>query len=157
MRSTKNRVRLCAILLCLNLIFIWGNSLMPGEVSDRISRWAAEFLGSSLDIPADMEQGHSLLRKLAHFSEFACLGLLLCWRAGMAGKRGMDLAVLTLLGGIVTACLDETIQIFVAERSSSLVDVWIDVSGVVIGMIFLLMGHHLIKRIYGKTKLEDNL
>lgn len=154
MRSSKTRIRFCMVLLFLNLIFIWGNSLMPGAVSDRISRWVGDMFGSALDIPVnETEGGHGLLRKAAHFSEFACLGLLLCWRTCMAGRTGKDLAALTLLGGITAACVDETIQIFAQGRNSSLADVWIDTCGAAAGMIFLILGHYMIK--HGKNHLED--
>ena len=42
-RSDK-RIRLCCVLLVCNLAFIWGNSLMPGEVSGAFSDWVTAFL-----------------------------------------------------------------------------------------------------------------
>lgn len=39
MIRTDKRLRLCVTLLVLILVFIWGNSLMPGEVSQAISNW----------------------------------------------------------------------------------------------------------------------
>ena len=37
MIRTDKRMRLCTALLICNLIFIWGNSLLPGSVSGAIS------------------------------------------------------------------------------------------------------------------------
>ena len=37
MKRTKRRMTLCAVLLLCNLAFIWGNSLLPAEVSGQIS------------------------------------------------------------------------------------------------------------------------
>ncbi|MBQ7801963.1 MAG: VanZ family protein [Oscillospiraceae bacterium] len=151
MRRTDKRVRLCTCLICLVLIFIWGNSLMNAEASSRISGWVGRLLGSILNLSAEeTEGGHGLLRKLAHFSEFALLGLLLCWRLGMAGKAGKELVCLTMAGGLAAACVDETIQIFVSGRSSSLIDVWIDTGGALAGMIFLILGHHFVITKHGK-------
>ena len=158
MKYSQKRIRLCTCLLIINLIFIWGNSLMPGEISSRISGWVGELVKNLLNLPVGEEEGgHGLLRKIAHFSEFACLGALICWRLGMAGVTGRSLAALALFGGLATACMDETIQIFVPDRASSLIDVWIDTSGAAVGMIFLLLGYHLIKRKHGKKHLEDTL
>lgn len=143
-------------LLSLNLVFIWGNSLMPGEVSGQISRWIAELIGRFLDLPvSETEGGHGLLRKLAHFSEFACLGALLCWRLGMMRETGKHLTALTLFGGLLTACVDETIQVFVPGRGPGLIDVWIDTSGAAVGMVLLILGHHWFKRKHGKKLLEE--
>lgn len=145
-RSAK-RLRWCTLLLILNLAVIWGNSLIPGEISGRISGFVTELLGMLLGLTAgESGGGHGLLRKLAHFSEFACLGTLLTWRFAMGAQRGKALITQTLLGGLMAACVDETIQIFVDGRGSSLLDVWIDACGAAVGMAVLLFGHHLIKK-----------
>ena len=44
MICTKNRLRLCAALLIANLAFIWGNSMLPGEVSGAFSDWVKSLL-----------------------------------------------------------------------------------------------------------------
>ena len=129
----KNRTRLCGTLILLNLVFIWGNSLLPGELSGALSNWLGSLLGL---VGSDPGGGTGLLRKLAHFSEFASLGFLLCWLASLKGERGFHLFALALLGGLLTACIDESIQILTPDRGSSLVDVWIDTSGVVLAALF---------------------
>ena len=125
MKRTSRRIRLCLVLLVFILMFIWGNSLLPGEVSARLSQWVKNFLSHILPgIPSDPQAGGHLLRKLAHFSEFACLGVLLAWLY------------------VLAACVDETIQSFVAGRGSSLLDVWLDTAGAAVGIICLLTGYH---------------
>ena len=42
-----------------------------------------------------------------------------------------------LLGGLLSACVDETIQIFAAGRVSCLTDVWIDTAGVCTGLLLM--------------------
>ena len=44
-----------------------------------------------------------------------------------------------LLGGMTTALMDETIQLRSVSRTSSVVDVWIDMSGVVAGLFVALI------------------
>ena len=130
MKKTNFRLRLCIALLVLNLVFIWGNSLLPGEISGAFSRWVKELLGIA---PGDPHTGHGMLRKLAHFTEFACLGLCLQWLHGMLRKPVWR----SLLCGFAAACLDECIQIFVPDRGPAIKDVLIDTSGVLLGVMLL--------------------
>ena len=129
-----SRVRLCLMLISMNLAFIWGNSLLPGEVSAALSNWLGGLLGVGGE---GAPQGTGLLRKLAHFSEFACLGYLLARLASLKGERGFHLAAPAMLGGLLAALVDESIQLITPDRGPSLVDVWIDTSGVVIGIAML--------------------
>ena len=136
----NRRTRLCAALIILNLCFIWGNSMLPGEASAALSDWLGRLLGLGKEDPS---QGTGLLRKLAHFSEFASLGFLLAWFAHLKGERGFHLFAPALLGGLLTACIDESIQLMTPARGPSLVDVWIDTSGVVIGIAALFGVYYL--------------
>ena len=133
------------VLILLNLAFIWGNSLVDGEVSGDLSggilAWINSFLG--LD-QAGAELLHHLIRKAAHFTEFACLGALLAWNCQLRGEK--HTAVLPALLGMAAAVVDESIQLFTPDRGPSLTDVWIDTSGVVAGMMLLLLGYHLMKK-----------
>lgn len=138
MIRTENRLRLCWTLLILNLCFIWGNSLLPGTVSGQFSDWVKELLHSFL--PGGHSGGSGgLLRKIAHFTEFACLGAVFSWLFGML-KRHPGLA---LVCGFGVACVDETIQRFVPDRGPSLWDVGIDTCGCIVGMLILLTGHFI--------------
>ena len=74
MVKTGSRIRLCVILLVLNVAFIWGNSLMTAEVSRAISSFVKTVLSFLLSGGGEQgQEGDHLLRKLAHFTEFACL------------------------------------------------------------------------------------
>jgi VanZ family protein len=141
MIRTEKRLRLCAALIVVNLCFIWGNSLLPGEISGAISdavknllRWCLSFL----NLPSGGGGGGGLLRKVAHFTEFACLGGLFTWLFSMLRRPVM----LALGCGLLAACVDETIQIFVPNRGPSVFDVGIDTAGVAVGVTLLLLFHH---------------
>ena len=143
MIRTKGRMGLCVTLLILNLLFIWGNSLLPGSVSGAVSGWVKDLLAKifSLDFGQSGE-GHGLLRKLAHFTEFACLGACLCWLLCMLGRRPLY----SMICGFPVACLDEFIQRFIPDRGPSLWDVLIDTAGVCLGMALLLAGNAIYKK-----------
>ena len=147
MTATRKKKWIWVLLLVANLAFIWGNSLMDGSQSGQLSggilAWINSFLGLE---EAGAEFLHHLIRKAAHFTEFACLGALLTWGCGMAGHIGVSLYTLPLFGSLTAACIDETIQIYVAGRGSSLLDVWTDAAGALTGMMLLLLGHHLCKK-----------
>lgn len=138
----KKRNALCCALIALNLALIWGNSTLPGGVSMELSDGFLALLSQGL--PALAVIGSILIRKLAHFSEFACLGLLLGWLLSPEGGfRGFAAPALL---GTLAACVDETIQRFVPGRESSLIDVWIDIFGVCAGILLLRLGYCCIRR-----------
>ena len=143
MISTQRRLRFCICLVVCMLIFIWGNSLLPAEISQNFSDWVKTVLLWIL--PGDgnsHQEGSGLLRKIAHFTEFTALGLLLCWLLGMLKKS----IHLPMFWGFAVACIDETIQIFVPGRGPGLRDVLIDGCGVLTGVILLRIGYYVRKR-----------
>ena len=150
MIKTKRKMRICATLLVLNLVFIWGNSLLPGSVSGAISHWLRDLLALLFPGgPTEPDSGHGLLRKLAHFTEFACLGALFAWLFGMLHKPFL----LALPCGFAAASVDETIQRFVPDRGPSFVDVLIDTSGALLGIVFLIVGYTVFKK--NRKTVED--
>ena len=136
MVSTKRRVRLCIALIIANVAFIWGNSMLPAEMSAAFSSTVKQIL--LFFIPegeAPAVQGTGLLRKIAHVLEFTSLGILWCWYLLM-GKRK---PILAYLPGVCTACIDETIQCFVPGRGPRVTDVMIDLGGFTLGLGMILL------------------
>ena len=137
--------RVLTILIGLNLALIWGNSLLPGVSSEAVSGGVLAFLGQFLPFLLT-EAGHTLLRKAAHFSEFALLGLLYGGRHRLVkGETPIHL----MLFGLTVACIDETIQIFTPERASSLIDVWIDASGFALGLVVIYTAYTIYNKLKG--------
>ena len=133
----KGKLQLCVALLLACLVFIWGNSLMPGSVSGAISDFVRKIIDKILFfLPQNGDTGHGLLRKLAHFTEFACLGAILAWLHVLLGRGPWW----SLAWGFLAACTDETIQRFVPDRGPSFFDVLIDTGGVTLGIFLLLAG-----------------
>ena len=141
MMGRNTQLRICTVLLILNLAFIWGNSLMPAEASQAFSDWMMSVLGS---VPVEQapEAGSGVLRKIAHFAEFTTLGFLLAWLFALLRRR----IWLALPFGIAAACLDEVIQMFVPGRGPGILDVAIDTCGVLTGILLLRIGYKLITR-----------
>lgn len=137
----RNRKGIATALVCANLLFIWGNSLLPASVSAAISGWVSQFLGFVLDGIGGGLHGEGPIRKLAHFLEFASFGLLLGWRISMDRKTKWILP--TVLSGVSVACVDETLQRFTPGRSPQITDVGIDTAGLLLGIGLLLLGKHI--------------
>ena len=131
------KITLLAVLLAGNLLFIWGNSLLPASASSELSGGLLEMLGWVGEI------AETVLRKLAHFSEFACLGFLFCLLFHTLGSRSLSAP---LLCGILAAMVDETIQLGVPGRSGAVIDVWIDTAGVTAGVAAALILLWLIQK-----------
>ena len=134
----------CCSLLALLLTFIWGNSLLPGEISGAFSDWLKKVLTDLfpfLFTGISDNAGAGLLRKLAHFSEFAALGVCFSWLYGMLLSKHSRQLVCAAISGILVACVDETIQRFVPLRNGCLTDVGIDASGVITGILLFSIAY----------------
>lgn len=141
----KDRKKLAVALILLNLAFIWGNSMRTGnasqETSEGIVDWFNIFLYLDENSAALL---HHLIRKAAHFAEFACLGALIAWYFRLSGEKCP--IVFPALLGMAAGLVDETIQLFTPDRGPSLTDVWIDTFGALAGILLLTLGQHLIKK-----------
>ena len=151
MIRTDKRLRICSVLLVANLAFIWGNSLLPGEISGAFSDWVKNLIAALFPYEGPAQESGGLIRKIAHFTEFACLGMCLSWLLGMLKKKKYWPFVL----GTAAAAIDETIQIFVPGRGPGVKDVLIDSCGVAAGMILIYLGHIYFKRKSNQILMED--
>ena len=147
MKRTKLRLFFSITLILGILCFIWGNSLLPGEDSGELSGFVGQLLQKLLPF-LDLESGTGmhLLRKAAHFSEFAALGFSFTWFYGMLSKKTLWALGLPLVSGAAAAAIDETIQIFSPDRGPSIKDVGIDTCGVIAGIAVLTLLHWIAKR-----------
>lgn len=146
----KNAYLKCALTaVVLLLCFIWGNSLLSGAESGKISGGLLNWLRETFPFLAPMRE--VVLRKLGHLSEFAALGFCLSWFFCRIGAPGIHRVTMPLLAGFIAANIDETIQYFRPGRGSSVIDVWIDMGGVCTGICLWLLLHKIIQQ-KGKRK-----
>ena len=150
-RHPKMWLGVCIALGVVTLL-IWGNSMRTSTQSAQQSGSLLAFLTPWLTALGIQPEGfHSILRKLAHFSEYGLLGVLWTmelwlgphrekrrgamelWRGPHRGKRRGAMERLSFC--MLTAFLDETIQLFVPGRSGEIRDVWIDTAGAWTGIV----------------------
>ena len=116
------------------LLFIWCNSLAGSKQSNALSGWVEKLLKPLVDphgnIPDKVFDYE--VRKAAHVFEYAILGALLVWLSAPIKKQSVWILLFTVL---MTAVIDETIQIFTG-RTSQVQDIWIDFFGAGAGCIF---------------------
>lgn len=119
------------------VLIIWGNSLVPGTGSGSLSMAVVDAVRSALGalhLPSGWVTNF-LVRKTAHFTEYAVLGVLVTnaldpERAVYHGHLAFICIALVLVPSI-----DETIQLFVAGRSGQVTDALLDCCGAATGVL----------------------
>lgn len=147
-----------AILLLGLYSIIFRFSAQDAEESGSLSQYVSErfvgILNSLSGRPWDeamlagmAEYFEHPIRKLAHFSEYACMGVLVytLWSQWM--KRGRKLYLLTVAWVFLSAASDEFHQYFVPGRYASFADVLLDTSGGAFGMLFCICVAALYRKI----------
>ncbi len=129
------------------MVFIFIHSAMSGDVSGSESRFFAEILSSITGI--SFQVAHFIVRKAAHFTEFAILGI--CLTVNFNDYKSKNELIKTdktpaknvlirhprlasWIAGTLYACTDEFHQLFVEGRSCEFRDVCIDSAGVILGI-----------------------
>jgi len=125
------------------IVFIFSNSMAVAEVSSVSSGRVLSLMRSVL-----RRLGHPALaarltdhivRKMAHFCEYMLEGFLLMLCTRVYSRHPFQHITVPMLGGVLTALTDETIQLFSPGRSSQVTDVWIDSAGVLAGILIALI------------------
>lgn len=146
----KLRSKILLIIGVIINIFIWTNSLLPASVSSSQSGFVADILYPPFEDIVELNKFSQIIRKLAHFTEFMFLGIVFCLFYLSIGKN--KYYFITLIHGLIVAIIDETIQLFIPGRAGLITDVLIDTSGVIFGILLIVLTKLII---YGKI-LKDN-
>lgn len=129
--GTRNRTILFALLSVFAACFIFSQSLLSGEESGGLSSKVMAFLRPVLDpngaIPEEVL--HLMIRKAAHFTEFAVLGLCVGgFTVNLGLLRHRRYVALPMLLTLCVAVCDEFLQYFTG-RGSMVTDVVLDYAG----------------------------
>ncbi|MCD7928482.1 MAG: VanZ family protein [Oscillospiraceae bacterium] len=130
-------VGLNCLLLAALLCFIWGNSMLSRAQSSQESAAVLAAVEPLLELvvgPGNVTE--HLVRKLAHFTEFALLGALSVSLLTLLDRRRVRHLAAALTFGLACAAADETIQIF-SDRGNQLSDVALDFSGCLTGALIV--------------------
>lgn len=123
---------LIPIFICL---LIFRNSMDPLVKSDMQSGFVLYYLNRFLTaFGAGPELSQFAVRKMAHFTEYFVLGFALTFILQMPGRKWKPSLSLQLFLLLLVPVIDETIQLRSSGRNSSVIDVWIDFAGCIIGL-----------------------
>ncbi len=131
--GSRRRLRLYLALSGLMILVIFIFSMMSRETSSEQSSWMSDLLAFFTGL--DWEEW--VVRKLAHFLEYALLGCFVAMALSQIAWRWTDALQLWLLSFAV-GFLDESIQML-SGRGPAIVDVWLDASGMLFGMGMTLL------------------
>lgn len=149
------RIALFVILSLLVVVYIFSNSLESAQESKSKSERVTKIVKSIVDPKDKIAQDvfHKYIRKVAHATEFMTLGVCLggiFYNIYLKNRR--KYISMPILFGMSIGLCDEFIQRFQKKRSSEVLDVLIDFSGVMIGLLAVLLLAFLINRKNKKKK-----
>jgi VanZ family protein len=152
------------LLLLTTFATIFKFSSQIAEESDDISNGVLRKIidvfpytkGLSEEIKIKMvEHGNPIIRKLAHFSIYALVGV---WIMAFMSTFDIKLYkkwIISMLVGVLYAASDEFHQSFVPGRGPSIVDVGIDSLGVLTGILAVLIIISIYRALKSDKKIEE--
>ncbi len=168
MKSLKRKTAvtvLAAVWLLALYAVIFGFSAQDGEQSGNLSQMISE---KCVELINSLSGGHwsqafmeglteyfeHPIRKLAHFSEYACMGILVyvLWSQWLC--RGKRLYLLTVGWVFCSAAADEFHQLFVPGRYGSFADVCLDTCGGAFGLLLCVLAGRLPQRFVKKRNRQ---
>lgn len=152
----------CWILIALLLYVIYGFSAQTGDESASLSLKVTKFLAPRLnghfahlshrEQNAIIDYLHPIVRKLAHFSEYALLGALItCAALCHVWELWARITVAVICSG-AAGLMDEFSQLFTPGRAGSMRDAAIDFCGAVVGIAAICALRALILSVYRAQK-----
>ena len=150
--SMKKYIKFGLLILWMALIFFFSSQVSNDStattniVIDMLYKIYRVFVIPPKDIVTFTEIVFKPVRKLAHFSEFAILGLLIY--INVKDFKTNKTILLSAILSFLYAVSDEIHQIFVPGRVCTFVDMLIDLSGAIVGILFI----HLILKRWKKQK-----
>ena len=149
----KNIIR--AVLLILVIVIssiIFGFSAQDGETSGGISKGVITIIADVFNLNGDtrnifIEKGEGVIRKLAHFGIYTLLGLASMGFIATFNLKRKNQILITTVWGFLYASTDELHQMFINGRNASFLDVLLDTSGVIFGILLIIIYFKIYKRL----------
>lgn len=133
---------LCAVMMYVIFRFSSETGEESKQVSEGLLSVIIEYIGNVIS--------HNVLRKIAHFTEYAALGFCMSGAIYFSFEK---CNFVSLIPCAVYALGDEIHQYFVPERACRVFDIFIDTCGSAVGILIFLLIAFLIKKLQkSKTK-----
>ncbi|NLH44762.1 MAG: VanZ family protein [Acholeplasmataceae bacterium] len=130
------------LLSLLIIAFIFGNSMMDATDSNSESRFLTVFVQNVLNwlgFHVPIGELHHAIRKCAHFTEYALEAFFVAKTLTAFRVRRQTWLAYALLIGLLTAVIDENIQLYSIGRSGQVTDVLLDFSGTIVGVVMAML------------------
>ena len=154
---------IAGILLIIMYIVIFSFSNQDGEKSGSLSFYISEKCVSFFNSLSNrnwtetMMQGmaeyfENPIRKLAHFGEYTCMGILIFNVVSPWIKQGKTLYIIITIWVFLSASADEIHQLYVPGRYGNFWDVLLDTCGGIFGIVVCVIISNMKKNVIFKKK-----
>lgn len=128
------------VLLWMILIYYFSQQTVYESI--RLSRVVTMVFTNILDtffpdFVFEVEYIHHIVRKLAHFTIYLVLGVLVSYLLKVGKVKEWKVIILAVICCLLFAISDETLQLFIYGRGAQLTDVLIDIAGASLGIIIV--------------------
>ena len=162
MKRTLFRITML-ILLGLTFISIFNFSNQDGKASSRLSKKVARKIVDVFPYTKNLsektknkivEKTQPIIRKGAHLSIYTLVGIFIMSFISTYKIHLKYKFLISILVGLVYASSDEIHQSFIPGRTASVIDVGIDTSGVLLGIILVLIIISVYKSLTEKKAID---
>ncbi len=160
-RMDARRIWFLLLAVCVVIAQIWifghsmrnaDESLAESDTVVEIVRPVVEPILQEANVSTEYENLSYIVRKMAHFAEYALLGFLCLLCTWLSPIKGRWRLALPLPYCALSAGVDECIQMNYSERSAQWSDVLLDSCGAAAGILFASLCLALVLLIYRKRK-----
>ena len=133
------RVVLTVLTVAAVAAIFYNSSQSAIESTERSSPLTDWINGILAGFPIPFSVTESFIRKLAHFTEYAILGVMLSVTYYVYQLKIRTALITTLITGAAVAVIDEIIQLFPAGRSCQVSDMLLDFCGVAFAAVIVMV------------------
>lgn len=148
--STKKRMIITFgifVLLIFLVVIWWRFSAQAATQSNQLSMQIVEWTFDKLDKHFYMNRRdifweltfNQLLRKAAHFIEYAVIASVICIMFNVATKRALPAALISIVISPILSIIDEYHQRLSPMRTPRMFDIYVDVAGALTGIIMITL------------------
>lgn len=120
------------------------NSETSAGLSQKVTNFIVEMIPAINDMPESDKENvvdriESVVRKIAHYSIYTLVGILLMSLMSTYKIKELDRLAVSLIIGVIYASTDEIHQAFVPGRGPLITDVMLDTVGVLTGICIVML------------------
>ena len=144
-------ILITALITIFVTIFGFSNqdAEQSGGLSQKVTNFVVEIIPRIKYMPKQEKENivnriEKIIRKLAHFSIYTIVGILLMSLMSTYNFKELDKIAISLIIGIIYASTDEIHQAFIPGRGPLVTDVILDSIGVLTGICIVLLVYKII-------------